>query len=99
MIINGGFTTLTEALYLEKPVFSIPIKRQFEQIVNGWYVQKLQYGMTVKEITGQNFAAFLEKKETYRKNIQKIKWDKNKQFFAVLNKIIEETTKNINKNG
>lgn len=86
VIINGGFTTLTEALYLQKPIFSIPIKRQFEQIINGYYLQKLCYGTAVKRITEQNLQEFLEKKEGCRNNIKKIKWDKNKKFFEILQK-------------
>lgn len=88
VIINGGFTTLSEALYVQKPIFSIPIKRQFEQILNGHYLNKLQYGMAVKEITEQNFTKFLEKKELYRKNIKKLKWDGNKELFEKIKEVI-----------
>ncbi len=88
VIINGGFTTLSEALYLEKPIFSIPIHRQFEQILNGHYLNKLEYGMAVSGITLENFSVFLEKKEMYRKNIHQIKWDENKEFFDVLDEAI-----------
>lgn len=91
VIINGGFTTLTEALYLEKPIFSIPIHRQFEQILNGYYLSKLEYGMAVKEITKDNFEIFLAKKEEYRKNIRKRKWDGNGLLFETLDKIISNS--------
>ncbi len=90
VIINGGFTTLSEALCLEKPIFSIPIKRQFEQIVNGHYINKLQYGMAVKDISEENFNTFLEKQEQYKKNIKKIKWDGNKELFDTLNALIKK---------
>ncbi len=95
VIINGGFTTLSEALYLEKPIFSIPIKRQFEQMVNGHYINKLQYGMAVKDITQENFATFLEKKELYRKNIKKLKWDGNRELFEKLDALLQRRTKTI----
>jgi hypothetical protein len=49
--------------------------------------------MAVKDITRENFTNFLEKKELYRENIEKIKWDGNKALFRVLNMMI----KNINK--
>jgi hypothetical protein len=74
---------------LEKPIFSIPIKRQFEQIVNGHYINKLQYGMAVKDVTQENFTNFLEKKELYRENIKKLKWDGNKELFALLDKALK----------
>ncbi len=95
IIINGGFTTLSEALYLEKPVFSIPIKRQFEQIVNGHYINKLHYGTAVKEITEENFGKFLKNKEEYRRNIKKIIWDENRELFEELSKILNKDMKNV----
>ncbi len=95
VIINGGFMVLSEALYLQKPIFAVPIKRQFEQIVNGHYLNKLGYGRAVKEIMVENFTQFLEKKEQYRKNIKRINWDKNKKFFIVLEEKIKTLTENI----
>ncbi len=93
VIINGGFTALSEALFLQKPIFSIPIKRQFEQIINGHYLNKLQYGMAVKDITKENLKEFLRKKEEYRKKMKKIKWEGNRLLFGVLQRVIEENVK------
>ena len=45
IITNGGYTLISEALYLGKPVYSIPINNQFEQMLNGYYLQKLGYGL------------------------------------------------------
>ena len=45
IITNGGFTVISEALYLKKPIFSLPIKNQFEQILNGKFIQKLGVGV------------------------------------------------------
>ncbi len=85
VVINGGFMVLSEALYLQKPIFAVPIKRQFEQMVNGHYINTLGYGIAVRDITVENFTQFLEKREQYRKNLKQIRWDKNKVFFEILN--------------
>ena len=45
IITNGGFTVISEALYLKKPIFSIPIKNQFEQALNAKFVEKLGAGV------------------------------------------------------
>lgn len=95
VIINGGFMVLSEALYLQKPIFAIPIKRQFEQMVNGHYVNKCSYGCAVRDITVANFTQFLENKEHYRKNIKKINWDGNQKFFRVLEEKIKNLTEKI----
>ena len=50
IICNGGFTTLSEAIYLRKPIICIPIGGHHEQILNAEYVEKLGYGIYVKKI-------------------------------------------------
>ncbi len=84
VLINGGFNVLTEALALKKPVFSIPVHKQFEQMLNGYYLQKLGYGMAVRKITCKNFQEFLAKKEEMRRTLSRLKWDKNERFFTQL---------------
>jgi uncharacterized protein (TIGR00661 family) len=46
VITNGGHSLISEALYLGKPIFSIPTKGDFEQMLNAYYVQRLGYGCT-----------------------------------------------------
>ena len=40
VITGGGFETVAEALYLNKPVFTIPIKGQYEQECNATAASK-----------------------------------------------------------
>ncbi len=44
VIQGGSHTLMTEALYLGKPVFTIPLKAMVEQRYNAWYIQRLGYG-------------------------------------------------------
>ncbi|MDR1721875.1 MAG: teichoic acid biosynthesis protein, partial [Methanobrevibacter sp.] len=49
VICNGGFSFISEAFYLKKPIFSMPVRGQFEQLLNGYYVEKLNYGMMSRD--------------------------------------------------
>jgi uncharacterized protein (TIGR00661 family) len=49
VIANGGFSLLSEAVYLRKPVLSVPVIGQCEQIINAHYLEKLGYGMMAHE--------------------------------------------------
>jgi uncharacterized protein (TIGR00661 family) len=44
VIAGGGFTLMGEAVFLRKPMLSVPIGGQFEQVLNGKYLQRLGYG-------------------------------------------------------
>jgi uncharacterized protein (TIGR00661 family) len=59
VIANGGLSLIGEALFLGKPVYSIPVRHQFEQVMNARYITKLGYGMTSESIEPDVLAAFL----------------------------------------
>jgi len=44
VIAGGGFTLMGEAVYLRKPMLSVPLRGQFEQVMNARYLQRLGYG-------------------------------------------------------
>lgn len=66
VIANGGFTLLSEAVHLHKPVLSIPVRSQFEQVMNGHYLEKLDYGYTSDELDKATLEHFLERLPRYR---------------------------------
>ena len=41
---GGGFTLMSEAVYLHKPLLSVPVVGQFEQVLNALYLQALNFG-------------------------------------------------------
>jgi uncharacterized protein (TIGR00661 family) len=59
VIANGGLSLIGEALFLGKPVYSIPVKHQFEQVMNARYITKLGYGMASEAIDPDVLGAFL----------------------------------------
>jgi uncharacterized protein (TIGR00661 family) len=44
VIAGGGFTLMGEAVYLRKPMLSVPLAKQFEQVMNARYLEKVGYG-------------------------------------------------------
>ena len=45
VIQGGGHTLMSEALYLGKPILTLPLKAMVEQRFNALYVERLNYGM------------------------------------------------------
>lgn len=50
VIAGGGFTLLSEAVYLHKPVLSVPVEGQFEQVLNGKYIEASGYGRFARSL-------------------------------------------------
>ena len=70
VITNGGFNVISEALYLKKPIYSLPIKYQFEQVLNGKFVEKLGAGVCHADLNKENLKKFLYNLDYYRKNLE-----------------------------
>jgi uncharacterized protein (TIGR00661 family) len=90
IITNGGFTLISEAIYLGKPILSVPVKQQTEQIVNAYYVDKLGYGRYHEYLTPSIVTNFLRNTKKYKKNLKKHKQDGNKKIFERIDKLIKE---------
>ena len=59
VVAGGGFTLLSEAVFLHKPVLSVPVERQFEQVLNALYLQELGYGSYARRLDDAALEAFL----------------------------------------
>ncbi len=90
LIVNGGFTVISEAIYLHKPTFSVPVRNQFEQILNAIYVEKLGYGEYHKKATADVIRKFLKNTGKYRKNLAGYHQEGNKLLFEEVDKTIKE---------
>lgn len=92
VITNGGFSFITEALQLEKPVLSIPVNKQYEQILNAMFIERLGYGEHHDKINQNILDNFLKNLDVYRKNIRENyhKNSDNKETLEILKKTIDE---------
>ncbi len=91
VITNGGFNLISEALYLNKPVFSVPVKKQFEQVLNAIYLEKLGFGEFHEDPLKDDLEKFMLKLDFYRQNIKSnFTHDGNQTILQELDKLIQE---------
>ncbi len=90
VIINGGFTVISEALYLGKPILSIPVENQFEQEFNAYSLRNTGYGDYAGELTFEFLEEFESNLAVYRKNISKFKKWTDKDLEKKLKFFIKE---------
>ncbi|TPE42469.1 MJ1255/VC2487 family glycosyltransferase [Pontibacter mangrovi] len=82
VVANGGFSLLSEAVYLRKPICSVPIAGQFEQFVNAAYVEKMGYGRHFDCFSADGLKAFLYDVERFRDRLQAYRQEGNTVLFA-----------------
>jgi uncharacterized protein (TIGR00661 family) len=89
VITGGGFTLMSECVYLHKPTLSVPITGHFEQILNGRYLEHEGYGRFATALHGKSVHAFLEVVPECRKALAKVTQDGNKELFGVLDEHLD----------
>ena len=93
VICNGGFTFITEAICLKKPIYSVPAIGNFEQTLNGFYVQKLGYGEYHEVMSAEKVKEFLARLPKYQQRLKKVKKRNNDGIVKELKYRIEKYSK------
>jgi uncharacterized protein (TIGR00661 family) len=89
VITNGGFTLISEALCLRKPLLCNPIETQYEQIMNGVYIEKLGYGAMAETISQEAIEQFILNLKKYEKNLQGYQQKDNSELFKIVDEKID----------
>lgn len=66
VIANSGFSLVTESLHLGKPYLAVPVRHQFEQIFNAYWLEKSGYGAYWQELNKERIESFLFNVPHYR---------------------------------
>ena len=93
VIANAGFSLISEALYLGKPYLAWPVKRQFEQIFNAYYIGRMGYGAYWDDLNKERVESFLFNLETYREQLRTYARADNSALFAKLDELIAAHTR------
>ena len=90
VLAGGGFSLMGEAVYLGKPLLSVPLEGQFEQTLNALYLEKLGYGEYHHQLSGEGIAKFLDNVDRYAEKLTHYRQDRNHLILASLDELIEE---------
>ena len=71
VISTAGHTLLSEAMYLNKPVYAIPLKNLYEQQINAKVIGDNQFGMSSEELSAEKLTTFIANLAFYSDNIGK----------------------------
>ncbi len=93
VVAGGGFTLMSEAVYLHKPMLSVPIAGQFEQVINALYLEQLGYGQYAKALDAASLGGFFERVPDCQKALASYAQDGNRVMLAALDAQLEAAMK------
>lgn len=88
VVAGGGYTLMSEAVYLHKPLLSLPVQGQFEQTLNALYLQRLGYGRHAEVLDKPTLDAFLAEVPRCAETLKGYSQDGNKLMLASLDEQI-----------
>ncbi len=90
IVANSGFSLVTEALHLGKPYLAVPVRHQFEQIFNAYWLEKMGYGAYWNELNKERVESFLYNVPLYREKLADYPRQGNGALLAKLDTLISE---------
>src|SRR5215469_15596342 len=90
IVANAGFSLISEALYLGKPYLAWPVKRQFEQIFNAFYIGETGYGAYWEDLNKERVESFLFNLGEYRKNLAGYPREDNSAILGKFDELLGE---------
>jgi uncharacterized protein (TIGR00661 family) len=89
IIASAGFTLISESLYLKKPYFALPLKGQFEQVLNALFLRQSGFGDYSDEPDKEKTKNFLNNLGKYKKNLAR--YNPNYDLlFNILDKVLRK---------
>lgn len=95
VIATAGFTLITEALYLSKPYLALPMKGQFEQVLNALMLDELGYGKASFTLRDDDIAEFLNNLPQYNEKLLNYPHEDNRRILSFIDQLLEEDGKKI----
>jgi uncharacterized protein (TIGR00661 family) len=89
VVCNGGLSLIGEAVFLGKPIFSVPVKNQYEQVLNARYLEELGYGLGAEKIEADLLRLFLGEAPKYASRVAKHRQDGNHELYEVVDGQLE----------
>jgi uncharacterized protein (TIGR00661 family) len=93
VVANGGLSLIGEAVFLGKPVYSIPVHHQVEQLMNARYLEELGYGLCAEAIDGDLLRLFLKENTKYAARVARHTQDGNELLFRTVDGLVKRLGK------
>ena len=89
VVSGGGFTLMSECVYLHKPVLSVPVHGQLEQVLNARYLEREGYGRAAEQVEEATLRDFLQAVPAYESRLAGYTQDGNRVAFSALDELLD----------
>ncbi|HKU45056.1 MAG TPA: glycosyltransferase family protein, partial [Polyangiales bacterium] len=89
VVSGGSFTVMSECVYLHKPLLSLPVAGQIEQVVNARYLEREGYGALAEHLDAPTLSRFLHNLPRYEARLASYRQDGNRILFQTLERQLE----------
>lgn len=89
VVAGGGFTLMSECVYLHKPVLATPVAGQFEQALNAAYLEREGFGKHARKIDGAVLDAFVAALPSYEARLAAYAQDGNRLLLDALDGLLD----------
>jgi UDP:flavonoid glycosyltransferase YjiC (YdhE family) len=81
---------MTEAFYLRKPYLALPMRGQFEQELNAYWLAKLKYGMNLRRIRSEAIGNFLYRVPDFKEQLSQYRAADNRAIKDKLGELLDD---------
>jgi uncharacterized protein (TIGR00661 family) len=89
IIGTTGFSLINDAIYLRKPYFGVPIRKQFEQVHNAYFLRESGVGEFSLDVTKDEIERFLSSLANYQNRFAEYRNNSDEQKETLL-KILDD---------
>jgi uncharacterized protein (TIGR00661 family) len=93
VVANGGLSLIGEAVFLGKPIFSVPVRNQYEQVLNARYLEELGWGLGAERIEADVLRMFLHEVPKYASRVARHRQDGNRELYDVVDRVLARFAK------
>jgi uncharacterized protein (TIGR00661 family) len=89
VVTNGGLSLMHEAIYLGKPILSVPVRHQFEQEMNARYLEQCGYGLAAPHLDADVLEAFLRQERAYADSLAHHRQKGNEVLYRTVDRLLD----------
>jgi len=89
VVAGGGFSLMSEAVYLGKPMLAMPLVGQFEQLMNSRYLEREGYGVSAMELTPAVLDRFTDGLDGFEERLAAYEQRGNEETLAAVEERVE----------